>query len=157
MKSLLGGLTLCLAVAGTASAQTDAFHGTWKMDPSKSTTAVTPLPQQEILTLEVANNGETATNDITGQDGKRRKSGYTATYNDGKWYPSKNFDTGKETGSSVMVVRLDPTNEIRIGKRADGKFGGIILRIVSAEGKTMRIITYRSDGTIDQNLHMDKQ
>src|SRR5437870_4910688 len=105
MKTVLGTAVLCLGLAGLAHAQADAFNGLWKVDLSRSTAGTTQLPQQEFLTLQVTATGETAINDVTGTDGVRRKSSYTATYNDGKWYPSKSLDTGQTSGATVAVVR----------------------------------------------------
>src|SRR5262245_28366193 len=150
MKPLLGTLVLSVGLAGNAFAQTDAFNGVWKVDLSRSTAGTQQLPKQEFLTLQVTATGETAINDVTGTDGVRRKSTYTATYNDGKWYPSKNLDTGQTTGATVMVVRMDPRNEMRLGKRADGSAGGFLLRSVLEDGKTMRITTYGIDGKIGE-------
>lgn len=157
MKTVLGTAVLCLGVAGLAHAQADAFNGVWKVDLSRSTAGTTQLPQQEFLTLQVTATGETAINDVTGTDGVRRKSTYTATYNDGKWYPSKSLDTGQTSGAMVSVVRIDPRNELRIGRRADGKAGGFLLRSVLEDGKTMRITTYGIDGKIGEVIVLDKQ
>ena len=74
MKCLLACLVLCLVVGGTAYAQSDPFHGTWRMNPTKSTSpSGQPLPDVEVLVLEIAghfgspDHAETGTNDITAQ------------------------------------------------------------------------------------------
>lgn len=159
MKSLLGGLVLCLVVVGTTHAEDDPFNGSWKLDAAKSTSTNIryPLPKVEVLSLEVSDNIERCINDITSADGSRYRSLYTATYNDGKWYPSKSYETGQETGRSVMLLRMDSRNELRIGRGTDGRFSNMILRTVSEDGKTMRIIWYGGDGSVVQDLHLDKQ
>jgi hypothetical protein len=155
MKSLLTAFVLCVAYANAAYAQADAFHGIWKVNLSKSTG--TGLPKQEYVILNVANEVEHCTNDIIGADGVRRKSEYKAKYNDGKWYPTKNLDTGKDSGGKVMMVRLDPRSELRLGQRADGRAGGIISRVVLEDGKTMQITVMGLDGKVSQTLFLEKQ
>jgi hypothetical protein len=158
MKPLLGAVIGCLGLAGAAYAQADAFNGVWKVDVSRSTPYAQQLPKQEFLTLQVTATGETAINDVTSaSDGVRRRSTYTATYNDGKWYASKSLDNGQASGATVMVVRMDPHNELRIGKRADGTAGGFLLRTVLEDGKTMRITTYGVDGKVGEVIVLDKQ
>ena len=55
MKSVLGGLVLCIVVVGTTYAEDDPFNGSWKLDVAKSTSTSSryPLPTVEVLTLEV--------------------------------------------------------------------------------------------------------
>ena len=115
------------------------------------------VPTVEVLTLEVSDNAETCINDITSADGSRYQSLYTATYNDGQWYPSKSYQTGEETGRSVMMVRIDHRSELRIGRGTDGSFSNMILRMVSEDGGTMKIMWYSGDGSVVQDLHLDKQ
>ena len=159
MKTVLEGLVLCLVVVATVHAEDDPFSGTWKLDVTKSasTNSRYPLPKAEVLTLEVSDNTETCINDITSADGSRYKSLYTATYNDGKWYPSKSYETDEETGRSIMMIRMDTRSELRIGRGTDGIFSNMILRMVSEDGKTMKIMWYSGDGGVVQDLHLDKQ
>ena len=157
MRTLTAALILSLAVAGVAAAQSSPFDGVWMLDQSKSKTYSYPLPPREVLTLRHANNAETGTNDITNAEGERSRSQYTATFNDGKWYPSKNLDTGEESGSGVMMIRLDDRNEMRFGRRADGTFSNMLLRSVSEDGKSLHVMWYSEDGSIIQDLHFDKQ
>jgi hypothetical protein len=163
MKSLLGGLVLCLAVVEMGYAQGDPFDGTWKLNVAKSTSRGT-LPQLELLIFEVAgrfgepDHAETLTNDITGTDGRRRRSQYTATYNDGKWYRGRSLDTGQPGAGRTMMIRMDPRSELRLGQRADGTFRSMILRVVQEDGKTMRVTTYSAaDHQVGSNLLFEKQ
>ena len=156
MRSLLGALVLAL-VAGNAYAQADAFVGTWKVDPTKSTANVGQLAKQELLIIEVKDGSEHATNDIIGPDGVRRKSHYTAKYNDGQWYTPSDVETGKPSTGMVMMVRADPHTELRIGKNAAGKYTGTIMRQVSEDGKKMTITWGGADGKVNQLLILDKQ
>ena len=159
MKSVLGSLVLSFAFVGTTLAEDDPFNGSWKLDVAKSTSTNSryPLPKVEVLTLEVSDNIETCINDITSADGSRYKSLYTATYNDGQWYPSKSYQTGEETGRSIMMIRMDHRSELRIGRGTDDSFSNMILRMVSEDGKTMTIMWYGDDGSVVQDLHLDKQ
>jgi hypothetical protein len=157
MKPIVAAALLSILAPVTTVADGDAFAGTWKVDPAKSTAIIGQLAKQELLIIEVVNGAEHATNDIIGPDGVRRKSGYTATYNDGKWYETENLDTHKPVGGMVMMVRADPQTELRIGKNAAGKFTGVIMRQVSDDGKSMTITWSQPDGRIGQVLKLDKQ
>ena len=70
---------------------------------------------------------------------------------------SKTYQTGEETGRSVMMVRIDQRSELRIGRGTDESFSNMILRTVSEDGKTMNIMWYSGDGSVVQDLHLDKQ
>ena len=165
MKCVLACLVLCLVLVlgGTADAQSDPFNGTWKLNLAKSTSlGDQPLPDVEVLTLEIAGrfgspgHAETGTNDITA-NGRRFRSRYTATYNDGMWHPGRDFETGEETGSHIMMIRMDERSELRLDKGRDGSLSGFILRQVSEEGQTLHIMWYDGEGGIMQDLHLDKQ
>jgi hypothetical protein len=157
MRLVCALLMIGAAMIASTHAQTDAFDGTWKVDLSKSQALTGHLPKQELVILKIIDGGERATNDIIGPDGVRRRSEYTAKYNDGKWYQPKNAETGKPSGASLMMVRVDPRTELRIGRRADGTYGGTIVRQVSKDGKSMTISWSGADGRIHQYLHLDKQ
>ena len=157
MKLLLGALLLGISVTA-AEAQTDAFVGTWKVDHARSKAFTGQLAKEELLTLDVKDGSEIAINDITGNDGVRRRSTYTAKYNDGQWYQPKDVETGKPGSGMVMMVRADPRTEFRIGKNGTtGKFTGVIMRQISEDGKTMTITWSAADGSISQLLVLDKQ
>ncbi len=155
MKRLVVSLVLCFAFVGTAHAQEDPLNGTWKVDLAKSSGE--GLPEAELVVLEVSNNIEHATNDITFADGTRYRSEYTAPYNDGKWHATRNPETGEPGRGKVMMVRMDERSELRIGQNANGKMNSMIMRQVSEDGMTMRIVWYEGDGSIHQELHLDKQ
>ncbi len=156
MKTSIAALALSLLLVGTAHAQDDPFNGVWKLDQSKSITNGSPLPEVEIITLKHENNAETGINDIT-DNGRRSRSTYTATFDDGQWYRGKSLDTGEESRGFVRMIRMSERSELRLGKRADGTFSGMFLRQVSEDGKTMQVMWYRADGSILQELHFDKQ
>ncbi|HJO05019.1 MAG TPA: hypothetical protein QGG47_13715 [Acidobacteriota bacterium] len=155
MKRLLVGLVLCLVFVGAAHAQEDPFNGTWKVDLAKSNGE--GLPTAELVILEVSNNIEHGTNDITFADGTRYQSEYTAPYNDGKWHTSHHPETGEPSRGKTMMVRMDERSVLRIGQNASGKMNSMIMRQVSEDGNTMRIVWYQADGSIYQQLHLDKQ
>ncbi len=155
MKRLAGSLVLCLVFVGTADAQEDPFTGSWKVDLAKSSGE--GLPAAELVILEVSNNTEHGTNDITFTDGSRYRSEYTAPYNDGKWHTSRNPETGELNRGKTMMVRMDERSVLRVGQNANGKMSSMIMRQVSEDGTTMRIVWYQADGSIHQELHLDKQ
>lgn len=158
MKRLAAIVAFGMVVPGAAAyAQNDAFVGTWKVDPARSVAHVGQLAKEELLIIEVKDGSEHATNDITGADGVRRKTHYTAKYNDGQWYQPSDVETGKPSTGMVMMVRADPRTELRIGKNAAGKFTGTIMRQVSEDGKTMTITWSGGDGKVNQVLVLDKQ
>src|SRR5437867_704137 len=102
----------------------DRFNGSWKVEWSKSQyieelksrksspQAKGPVGvKEEVVTLTIATNTEHCINDLTFEDGTRSRSEYTATYNDGTWYPTKNLVTGQVTPAAVMMFRLEPGRE----------------------------------------------
>ena len=109
MKYVGGGLVLCLTLVGLVYAQSDPLNGRWKVNLAKSSGQ---LPKQEFVILEISNNSEHGINDIVGADGVHTKGEYTAKYDDGKWYEGKSLDTGKPTGTN-MLIRLSPRSESR--------------------------------------------
>ena len=163
MKCLLACLVLCLVLGGTAYAQSDPFNGTWRMDPAKSTSpSGRALSEVRVLVLEIAghfgspDHAESGTNDVTA-NGRRSRSGYTATYNDGMWHPGRNVETGEETGGCVMMIRMDERSELRLDQERDGSFSSFILRQVSEDGQTLHVMWYDGEGGVIQDLHLDKQ
>ncbi len=56
-----------------------------------------------------------------------------------------------------MMVRMDERSVLRVGQNANGKMSSMIMRQVSEDGTTMRIVWYQADGSIHQELHLDKQ
>jgi hypothetical protein len=163
IKCLVACLVLCLIVGGTAYAQSDPFNGTWRMNPAKSTSpSGRALPDVEVLVLEIAghfgspDHAESGINDITA-NGRRSRSRYTATYNDGMWHPRRDFETGEETGGHIMMIRMDERSELRLGQESDGSFSSFILRQVSEDGQTLHVMWYDGEGGIIQDLHLDKQ
>ena len=163
MKCLLACLVLCLVLGGTAYAQSDPFNGTWRMDPAKSTSpSGRALSEVRVLVLEIAghfgspDHAESGTNDVTA-NGRRSRSRYTATYNDGMWHPGRNVETGEETGGRVMMIRMDERSELRLDQGPDGSFSSFILRQVLEDGQTLHVMWYDGEGGVIQDLHLDKQ
>lgn len=155
MRFLFPVFMLCLSCVSVANAQNDAFHGTWKVDLAKSSGS--QLPKQEFVILNVSGGVEHGTNDIISADGTVIKDEYKAKYNDGQWYPTKSLATGKESGSKALMIRMDPRSELRVMQGPDGKAGGVIMRVVSEDGKTMKITVLTMNGEILQTLFLDKQ
>jgi hypothetical protein len=154
MRSIVTPLVLCVAVAGVAYAQDDAFNGTWKLNVAKSSGR--NLPKEEIVVIKVADNEQYKSGTVTEHDGSVHKSDYTAKYNDGKWYPTKNQSTGKPAGDTMMI-RFDPRHEVRFMKRPNGDSSSFLLRAVSADGKTMTVTSIGLDGKTGTVWVFEKQ
>ena len=154
MKSALWSSIGCLVLVAAASAQSDPFDGTWKLNVAKSTSR--DMPEEEILTIKVSDHAQYKRGDVTSADGSIRASDYTAKYNDGKWYPVRNLESDRP-GGTTMMIRMDARSEVRFMKSADGALQSMLVRVVAEDGKTMRITGLGFDGQITYNLLFEKQ
>jgi hypothetical protein len=135
------------------SQQSSPFTGKWKVNVAKSSGQVA---KEEFIILDNTNEQEHCINDITGPDGTRQKGEYTARYDDGKWYPGKNPDTGKPAGSNLLI-RLTARSEIRLGKISGPDVAFMVIRTVAEDHKTMQITQLSPDGKVAANLFLEKQ
>jgi hypothetical protein len=156
MKSLPKVLLLCLVCGVTGQAQTDPFHGTWRGIEEKSKRVTDNPVTEELITLIVENNTEHNMSQMTRVSGPPTRGEYKVTYNDGKWAPMINRDTGKETGGTTMVLRLEPRRELRIIRNAKGETTAMVLRTVQPDGKMMTIYTIQMDGSVSADLWLEK-
>jgi hypothetical protein len=127
-------MAVSLTWAHSTMAQTDALHGTWKLDAAKSKFDPGPAPKSITVTFEPAGEGVKVAADVVGADGKSTQTSYTGNY-DGKDYPLTGSNTGADT---VSLKRIDD----RTTQRIDKKGGNVVMtftRKVSADGKTLTV------------------
>jgi hypothetical protein len=146
-------LILALGVAGLAQNR-DAFHGVWRSVESKSKRVIDDPVKEELITIEIKDNVHHNINQTTRERSKSH-SEYTVPYTQATWAPSKNLLTG-QSGGSTMMLRVEPTRELRISKNAEGKMTSMVLRTVLEDGKTMKIFTFQVDGRVTADLILEK-
>ena len=66
MKSALWSSIGCLVLVAAASAQSDPFDGTWKLNVAKSTSR--DMPEEEILTIKVSDHAQYKRGDVTSDE-----------------------------------------------------------------------------------------
>lgn len=140
--AIIGAVIAALWIGGAvAVAQPgDPLIGTWELNLAKSKYANTP-PKKQTVTFEVAGDATRMISVIVGADGKTIRREYTAK-SDGKDYPMNNF-SGSDT---VSLTKIDARTVQRTDKK-DGKVTSIIIRTVSADGKTFTTTSKRPDGS----------
>jgi hypothetical protein len=139
--AIAGAVIASLWIGAVATAQPgDPLIGTWELNLAKSKYANTP-PKKQTVTFELAGDATRMISVIVGVDGKTIRREYTAKA-DGKDYPMNNF-SGSDT---VSLTRIDARTVQRTDKK-DGKVTSIIIRQVSADGKTFTTTSKRPDGT----------
>jgi hypothetical protein len=146
-------LILALGVSGIAQ-KGDAFHGVWRSVEGKSKRVIDDPVKEDVITIEIKGNVHHNINQTTRERSKSH-SEYTVPYTEATWAPSKNLLTGQSGGSSMML-RIEPTRELRISKNADGKMTSMVLRTVLEDGKTMKIFTFQVDGRVTADLILEK-
>jgi hypothetical protein len=150
MRLSIATALLLLAAAPVATAQNEAFSGTWVLNLAKSTG---PQPKSETLRIRVANNEEHYIVEALNEDGSRLNTEYRAKY-DGKDYPNKNLITQATTFVSIQAV--DANTELVTNKR-DGKATSSYRRVLSADGKTLTSTILGADGTVRSVRVFDRQ
>ena len=124
-----------LALASTALAQgADPSLGTWKLNLAKSTYSGS-APKSQTVKYETSSMGTTVTTDGVAADGSKTSQKYTTKY-DGKDVPL----SGSAIADTVALTRIDALTIERIDKKA-GKVIQTIRRTISADGKTMTVLT----------------
>jgi hypothetical protein len=137
--TILAVLAACaLALPCQAAAQTaDAFVGTWKLDPSKSTYKPGPASKSSTLVIEAAGKGMKASIDSVTATGPIKWS-YTASP-DGKDAPV----TGNPNAETASMSLPSANERIVVFKRG-GKVALTSKAVVAKDGKVM---TITQDGT----------
>ncbi len=128
-------LVLTLFTALSAVAQTDAFLGTWKMNPAKSNFENGPSRKSETRIVVSTPTGMKIDVDRTNSDGTNQQFEYTTNL-DGKSYPI----TGNGPyGADAISANLTSPNTITSTLTRGGKVVGTGTLVVSKDGKTLTI------------------
>jgi hypothetical protein len=138
MKRLIVAVAVALSAA-SMSAQTNSEVGTWKLNPAKSKYDPGPVPQSNVIVITVAGTGITVSAKGTDGEGKPTSSDYTVSY-DGKDAPVK----GQPAYDMTSARRIDK-NTTELTRKKAGKVVQTARRAISADGKTMTIITTGTD------------
>ncbi len=136
LLAALAMILFALSTSGMASAQTDPFVGTWKLDTAKST----PARKSETRVVASSPNGLRVSVDRINADGSNQQFNYTANL-DGKPYP---FVGQAPYGADSVAVTLGSSNTLTYQLWRGGKVIGTGTMVVSADGKTA---TLKSKGT----------
>jgi hypothetical protein len=163
---------LVWAIAGyllvdPAVRESDAFAGRWKVDPARSAFVArccapeedliaSQLARQELLTIDVAGDVESAVEDTTGEDGMHTQRSYRAKYNDGRWAPFRRA-AGPSAGETIMIVRVDARTVLCIQRGSDRLFSGLTLRRLSKDGNHMQAISINPLGKLRRSAALDRQ
>jgi hypothetical protein len=163
-RAALFWLVTMLIVPTDSRAQVDPFSGIWTLNHHKSVAvweamvgrATNPLPKTQTLNVRVIDRKAQQSGESVSPTGGVTRYEFSATYNDGAWYPVFNQATKTQTGT-VMVIRVDPRHEIRINRQQNGNLSNIMHRELSEDGGTVTSIVSRADGRISTIHVFDKQ
>jgi hypothetical protein len=139
LASVVSVLALSLVSTAPALAQSDPAAGTWKLNAAKSRYSPGPVPQSNVITIVVVENGLKVSGQGTDGAGKPTTLNYTVTY-DGKAKPV----TGSPDYDSTSGKRINASTTEQTRTR-EGKMVQTQKREVSADGKTMTITTRGKD------------
>ena len=153
MKKILAIAMLGTMLVGVTAFAADAVVGTWKLDVAKSKFSGTaPKSGTRVYTEDAGRT--TLDQKLVGADGKEMSMHADLTY-DGKPHAlTGNPDADSGTGKAINAR----TSDFVLTK--DGKTVGTVHRVVSADGKTLRVHNKgtHGDGTsYDDTLVFDKQ
>lgn len=127
-------------------AQSDPFIGTWKLNMAQSKFTPGPAPKSGSVTFTTAAPGFRAVVEGVGPKDEKSRWEYTGNY-DGKDYPLK----GNPDGDMISVRRINANTVETTIKRA-GKPAVTNMRTVSADGKTLTVVTKGTNGQ-GQTVH----
>jgi hypothetical protein len=152
---VLVGIALCLVAVGTTKlssegAKKDPFSGAWKLNIAKSTMFVGEQNQFEITTFTIQNDVQQY--QVWSQGHKNgghpeHRAGYTSKYNEAKWVPYADLETGKAT-SLVMTVKVDDRTHYRLARTPDGKAQYVLMRRLAEDGQSYAATLMNADGKI---------
>ena len=151
-RALLAGTVLVLVVTTMVVAQNqDPFTGSWTLNVAKST-MVSPATasKSETVTYKHVGGEEIYASDAVTANGEAEHTDYRGVY-DGALGTIKVTVDGKVTSEGPLQLRnLDPRTRLRIAMRKDGALNGIIVRRLSADGRsiTSSILRFDNDGRI---------
>lgn len=154
MKKLASLMMLTtLLVAGTAFAA-DPIVGTWKLNVEKSKFASGHELKSASRVYTEAGGEYTLEQKLTGADGKETSS--TAHYSNGKDVKQ----SGATGDADSVLAKKVSANTWNFDLKKDGKVVGHVHRVVSADGKTLRVHNTGANvtgATMDETLVYDKQ
>ena len=138
---------------GTTAFAADAVDGTWNLNVAKSKFSGT-APRSATRVYAESADGMTLDQKMVGADGKETSMHAILAY-DGKNHPiTGNPDADGGTGKTINAH----TSDFTLTK--GGKVVGSVHRVVSADGKTLRVHnkgTHADGKTYDDTLVFDKQ
>lgn len=139
MRSIAAKLVIGVAVAAMGMFAADNSVGTWKLNPSKSTSS--PLKSRTDVREATPDGGIKVTRTQQSATGDSSESSFMYKY-DGKEYPATGgqFDT-------VSVKRVDANTTTWEAKKTGGKFHQKGRNVVSKDGTTL---TQTFKGTDEQ-------
>ncbi len=151
--SMLVVIVIFLAAGSLASAQSDPFVGTWKLNVAASKFEPGPPPQSQTRTWDASGNV-----DVKGvsQAGKSASYSYTIV-TDGKPHPSGGT---VPNGSDTLTAKKVSSHLITAKFTKTGKVVESTTYTVSKDGKTLTIVAkgVLPDGkTLNNDTHWDKQ
>ena len=152
MKVWFAAACVCLLFAPAVSAQeADPFTGAWKLNVAKST-MVSPstASKSETVIYRHVNGEEIYESDAITAHGEVERTDYRGVY-DGPFGHIRMTINGKVVSEGPLQLRkLDARTRLRIQMRPDGMLGGIIVRRMSQDGKTITssILRIEPDGKV---------
>jgi len=153
MARIVAIAVLSTLVFGTTAFAADAVDGTWNLNVAKSKFSGT-APKSGTRVYTESADGTTLDQKMVGADGKEMSMHVTLAY-DGKDHPiTGNPDADGGTGKAINAH----TSDFTLTK--GGKVVGSVHRVVSADGKTLRVHnkgTHADGKTYDDTLVFDKQ
>jgi hypothetical protein len=125
-----------VALASAAGAQAPkGLAGTWKLDTAKSKFTPGPAPKSMTVTYSEDGNNLKIVVDMTPAASPAQHWEMTAAY-DGKDYPL----TGNPNADTISMKRIDDRRGESTFKK-DGKVTSVNTRTLSADGKTLTIVS----------------
>ncbi len=139
MKRLTTMLLLALCFVGAALCFAgDSLMGTWKLNESKSKFSADGRKNHTVVYETVGENVK-ITVDGTDKDGKATHNEWTGKF-DGKDYPV----TGDPTSDMRSYKKVDD-HTLAMTVKKDGKVTGTGRVVVSADGKSRKVVTVGTD------------
>lgn len=91
----------------------------------------------EVITIKVENGIQHYDAAVQSKaDSMVSMSKYAAQFNDGRWYPRMNTETGQALGDEVLLVKVDELTHYRIGRDKNGKASSLMMRRMAEDRKS---------------------
>lgn len=123
-----------------ASAQSDPFVGTWKLNVAKSKYSPGPAPKATTSTYEAAGKGYKISVKTEPASGAVQQWSYTTNL-DGKDSPI----TGNNPNADTAAAKRLDANTLEVVNKKGGKVTTTQRNVVSADGKTRTVTTTGTD------------